>query len=100
MRAARFLGRWRTRYYFQGLIGEGAKVKDSTVKSRPAGANAIVNKAIIGRKSSVEFGAQLGVNDQLEQEASRWFSGITLIGENLTVTSETKIKRNALLIRL
>lgn len=87
---------------FPGVyIGEGAKVKDSIVMPYASiGANAIVNKAIIGRKSSVEFGAQLGVNDQLEQEASRWFSGITLIGENLTVTSETKIKRNALLTRL
>ncbi|WP_371369685.1 glucose-1-phosphate adenylyltransferase [Sporomusa rhizae] len=86
---------------FPGVqIGEGAKVKDSIIMPYASiGANAIITKAIIGRKSVVEAGAQLGADGPAEQEGSRWFSGITLIGDNLNITSETKIKRNALLAR-
>lgn len=86
---------------FPGVyIGAGAMIKDSIIMPYASvGTNAIVNKAIIGRNSIVEAGAQLGVNSQIEQEISQWFSGITLIGENLTITSEAKIGRNALLNR-
>lgn len=84
---------------FPGVhVGEGAKVKDSILMPHVSiGAKAIVNKAIIGRNSQVETNARLGVGSQQEQEASQWFAGITLIGDNLTVTGETKIRRNALL---
>jgi glucose-1-phosphate adenylyltransferase len=94
------LGQVENSVLFPGVfIGEGAIVKDSIIMPYASiGANAIVSKAIIGRKSRVEANAQLGVN-QLEQEASHWFSGITLIGDNLTISRETKIRRNALLAR-
>jgi glucose-1-phosphate adenylyltransferase len=93
------LGEVENSVLFPGVyIGEGAKVKDSIIMPYArVGANAVIAKAIIGRKSVVEDGAQLGVEAVAEQEASRWFSGITLIGDNITITSETKIKRNALL---
>ncbi|SMC95545.1 glucose-1-phosphate adenylyltransferase [Sporomusa malonica] len=86
---------------FPGVyIGEGAKVKDSIIMPYASvGANAVITKAIIGRKSVVEDGAQLGLEAVAEPEASRWFSGITLIGDNMTINSETKIRRNALLAR-
>lgn len=94
-------GRVENSVLFPGVyIGPGAKVKDSIIMPYASiGDKAVVTKAIIGRKSVVEDQAQLGVDNSLEQEASRWFSGITLIGDNLTITSETKIKRNALLAR-
>ncbi|MCM0761398.1 MULTISPECIES: glucose-1-phosphate adenylyltransferase [Sporomusa] len=86
---------------FPGVyVGAGARVKDSIIMPYTTiGANAVINKAIIGRKSVIEAGAQIGTDEITEQEATRWFSGITLIGDNLTITSETKIKRNALLAR-
>ncbi|XER10002.1 Glucose-1-phosphate adenylyltransferase [Sporomusa aerivorans] len=86
---------------FPGVrIGEGARVKDSIIMPYTSiGANAVINRAIIGRKSVVEGGAQVGMEDMSEPESSRWFSGITLIGDNLTITSETRIKRNSLLAR-
>lgn len=84
---------------FPGVyIGEGAKVKNSIIMPYASiGPNTVIHKAIIGRKSTVEAGAQLGAYDHMEKESSHWFSGITLIGDNLTITSETKIRRNALL---
>ncbi len=86
---------------FPGVhVGEGARVKDSIIMPYTViGANATITRTIIGRKSVIEAGAQLGMEAVAEQEATRWFSGITLIGDNLTITSETKIKRNALLAR-
>lgn len=86
---------------FPGVyIGAGAKVKDSIIMPYTSiGAHSVISKAIIGRKTVIEAGAQVGVEDPAEQDASKWFSGITLIGDNLTITSETKIKRNALLAR-
>ncbi|QDR83212.1 glucose-1-phosphate adenylyltransferase [Sporomusa termitida] len=86
---------------FPGVtIGAGAKVKDSIIMPYAfVGANTIVSKAILGRKSVVEAGAQLGAETTAEEEASHWFSGITLIGDNLTINSETRIRRNALLAR-
>ncbi|CQR72691.1 Glucose-1-phosphate adenylyltransferase [Sporomusa ovata DSM 2662] len=92
------LGQVENSVLFPGVfIGEGAIVKDSIIMPYASiGANTIVTKAIIGRKSRVEANAQLGVN-QLEQDASNWFSGITLIGDNLTISRETKIRRNVLL---
>lgn len=86
---------------FPGVtIGAGARVKDSIIMPYAfVGANSIVSKAILGRKSVVEAGAQLGSEAAAGEEVSRWFSGITLIGDNLTISSETKIRRNALLAR-
>ena len=86
---------------FPGVyIGPGAKVKDSIIMPYASiGAEAIISRAIIGRKTVVEAGAQIGLEDVADPEASHWFSGITLIGDNLTITSETRIKRNALLAR-
>jgi glucose-1-phosphate adenylyltransferase len=82
---------------FPGVyIGESAKVKDSIIMPYASvGPNAAVIKTIVGRKTKVEAGAQLGI-DQLQKEPSHWFSGITLIGDNLTITSKTKMRRNAL----
>ncbi|HWR44710.1 glucose-1-phosphate adenylyltransferase [Sporomusa sp.] len=87
---------------FPGVtIGAGAKVKDSIIMPYASiGANSIIVRAILGRKSVVEAGAQIGVEAASEEEVSRWFSGITLIGDNLTINSETRIKRNALLARV
>ncbi|MBP2634859.1 MAG: glgC 3 [Firmicutes bacterium] len=84
---------------FPGVyIGEGAKVKDSIIMPYASiGANAQITKAIVGRKSVVEADAQVGSGEEAQKEISHWFSGITLIGENLTINSETKIRRNALL---
>lgn len=97
----RIFGEVENSVLFPGVyIGEGARVKDSIIMPYASvGANAIITRSIIGRKSVIEAGAQLGADDITDEEANRWFSGITLIGDNLTITSETKIKRNALLAR-
>jgi glucose-1-phosphate adenylyltransferase len=95
------LGEVENSVLFPGVtIGEGAKVKDSIIMPYAViGANSIITKAIIGRKSVVEAGAQLGAEATTGEEVSRWFSGITLIGDNLTINSETRIRRNTLLAR-
>ncbi len=95
----RVFGEVENSVLFPGVtIGAGAKVKDSIIMPYASvGNNSIVSKAILGRKSVVEAGAQLGSEAVAGEEISRWFSGITLIGDNLIINSETRIRRNALL---
>ena len=86
---------------FPGVyVGPGAKIKDSIVMaSARVETDATVSRAIIGRKTVVESHTVVGQSEigGENQSPLNWFSGITLIGENLVVNAATKVKRNAVL---
>ncbi|HWR38369.1 MAG TPA: glucose-1-phosphate adenylyltransferase [Patescibacteria group bacterium] len=86
---------------FPGVyVGPGARIKDSIIMpSARIESEAMITRAIIGRKTVVESGTGIGHTDTETEHQSpvNWFSGITLIGENLVINSDTKVKRNAVL---
>lgn len=76
---------------FNGVtVGKGAIIKDSVILPNTIiGENAVINRAIVGCDTVIEANAVVG--------DAQPFSEITLIGENLTVESETheKVKGKA-----
>ncbi|MDR1702204.1 MAG: glucose-1-phosphate adenylyltransferase, partial [Sporomusaceae bacterium] len=94
---SRVFGTVENSVIFPGVyIGPGAVVKQSIVMPYAViGSDAVVDKTIVGRKTIIENGARVGGVDESKRAASvAWFSGITLIGDNTVVKSDTKIKRN------
>jgi glucose-1-phosphate adenylyltransferase len=98
----RIYGEVENSVVFPGVyIGPGAVVKNSVLMPYAwIGDNAVVDKTVVGRKTVIEHDAKVGGLDESEKSSTiAWFSGITLIGDNTVIKSDTKIKRNLVLNR-
>lgn len=95
----RIFGEVENSVIFPGVyIGPGAVIKDSIVMPYVAiGSDSVIQKSIIGRKTVIENGSRIGGTESQNVGTNTWFSGITLIGDNLIINSSTKIRRNVLL---